>query len=114
MRLRAFITILGSASLAWPLPAGAQQTEQVRRVGVLMGYAESDREGQAFVASFRDGLQKLGWAEGRNCDGAILADQRAVHAIALRPPFVLDHEYRLAPGSKRANDNRATNRRMSD
>ena len=38
----------------------------MRRIGVLMGYAESDREGQANVAAFREGLEKLGWAEGRN------------------------------------------------
>jgi putative ABC transport system substrate-binding protein len=38
----------------------------MRRIGVLMGFAESDGEGQAFVAAFREGLQKLGWAEGRN------------------------------------------------
>ena len=38
----------------------------MRRIGVLMAYAESDPEGQARVAAFREGLQKLGWAEGRN------------------------------------------------
>src|SRR6266550_4239065 len=38
----------------------------MRRIGVLMGYAENDREGQTFVAAFREGLQKLGWTEGRN------------------------------------------------
>jgi hypothetical protein len=38
----------------------------MRRIGVLMGFAESDRDGQAFVTAFREGLQKLGWVEGRN------------------------------------------------
>jgi len=40
----------------------AQHLERMRHIGVLMAYAESDPEGQAFVAAFRDGLQKLGWA----------------------------------------------------
>src|SRR5262249_47253941 len=41
-------------------------TERLRRIGVLMGYAESNVEGQAFVAAFREELLNLGWAEGRN------------------------------------------------
>jgi putative ABC transport system substrate-binding protein len=64
MRRREFITLVGGAA-AWPVGAVAQQ-DRARRIGVLMGFAESDREGQAFVAAFREGLQKLGWAEGRN------------------------------------------------
>src|SRR5262245_32241868 len=66
MRRREFITLLGGAAAAWPVAARGQQVEQMRRIGVLMGYAESDREGQAFVAAFQGGLQKLGWMEGRN------------------------------------------------
>jgi putative ABC transport system substrate-binding protein len=65
MRRREFIALLGSAT-AWPLAARAQQPDRVRRIGVLMGFAESDPEGQADIAAFRDGLQKLGWTEGRN------------------------------------------------
>jgi len=65
MRRREFITLLGSAA-AWPVAARSQQTERVRRIGVLMEYAESDSDAQARVAAFRDGLQMLGWAEGRN------------------------------------------------
>src|SRR5262249_36844145 len=65
MRRREFITLLGGAT-AWPLAAQAQQGERTRRIGVLMGYAENDWEAQAWVAAFREGLQKLGWVEGRN------------------------------------------------
>jgi putative ABC transport system substrate-binding protein len=63
---REFITLLGGAAAAWPLAARAQQTEQMRRLAVLMAHAESDPEGQANVAAFREGLRKLGWMEGRN------------------------------------------------
>jgi putative tryptophan/tyrosine transport system substrate-binding protein len=70
----------------------------VRRVGVLMGYAESDGEGQAFVAAFAEGLQQFGWAEGRNVridrrwatpgDVGSL-QQRAQELAALAPEVIL-------------------------
>ena len=63
MRRREFITLLGGAA-AWPLGARAQQTIQMRRVGVLMAYEESIAEAQAWVAAFREGFRKLGWTEG--------------------------------------------------
>jgi putative ABC transport system substrate-binding protein len=66
MRRREFITLLGGAAAAWPLAVHAEQPDRMRRIGVLMAFAESDPEAQAWVAAFRDGLQKLGWAEGRN------------------------------------------------
>src|SRR6266699_1933911 len=66
MRRREFITLLGGTALAWPLDARAQQPDRMRRIGVLMGYPESDVEAQAYIAAFRGGLQKLGWTEGRN------------------------------------------------
>ena len=65
MRRREFIALIGGAA-AWPLAARAQQPDRMRRIGVLMGFAESDPEAQAWIAAFREGLQKLGWAEGRN------------------------------------------------
>jgi ABC-type uncharacterized transport system substrate-binding protein len=66
LRRRQFITLLGSAAAAWPLAAGAEQPDQVRRIGVLMGYAESDSDARGWYAAFREALQKLGWTEGRN------------------------------------------------
>ncbi|MGB9324436.1 MAG: ABC transporter substrate-binding protein, partial [Pseudolabrys sp.] len=65
MRRREFITLLGSVA-AWPIAARAQQPDRMRRIGVLMGFAESDPTAQSWVAAFRDALAKLGWSEGNN------------------------------------------------
>jgi putative tryptophan/tyrosine transport system substrate-binding protein len=63
---RKFIATLGGAAVAWPLVARAQQSEQVRRIGMLMLYAESDSAGQDRAAAFRQELEKRGWIVGRN------------------------------------------------
>jgi putative ABC transport system substrate-binding protein len=62
---RNFITLLGSAA-AWPLAAGAQQGDRVRRIGVLMPYDENDPLGKTIVSAFTQALADLGWIEGRN------------------------------------------------
>src|SRR5262249_55731392 len=66
LQRREFITVLGGAAATWSLAAQAQQGERVRRIGVLMAFAENDREYQTNLAAFREELQKLGWTEGRN------------------------------------------------
>ena len=66
MRRREFISLLGGAAAGWPLAARAQQTERVRRIGVLMNLRESDPEGSPRVAAFRQRLRDLGWTEGGN------------------------------------------------
>jgi len=67
VKRREFITLLGGAAAAWPLAARAQQGERMRRIGVLIaGLSEKDSEGQLRMAAFRQGLQNLGWVEGRN------------------------------------------------
>ena len=66
MRRRKFITLLAGAASAWPLAVGAQQTDRVRRIGVLMNFRSDELEGQARVAAFAQSLQKLGWNEGGN------------------------------------------------
>ena len=66
MKRRKFITLLGSATAVWPLAARAQQSDRVRRIGVLMGFAENDEVWQVYLAAFRQRLQALGWTDGRN------------------------------------------------
>jgi putative tryptophan/tyrosine transport system substrate-binding protein len=66
MRRREFISLLGSAAAAWPLAALAQQTERVRRIGVLLNVAADDPESLTRVTAFAQGLQELGWIDGRN------------------------------------------------
>jgi ABC-type uncharacterized transport system substrate-binding protein len=66
LRRRAFITLLGGAAAAWPLAARAQQPERVRRIGVLMNLAADDPEGLVRVTAFAQGLQELGWRDGRD------------------------------------------------
>jgi ABC-type uncharacterized transport system substrate-binding protein len=64
MRRREFMALLGGAAVPWPLDARAQQPERVRRIGVLMAFA--DPTAQSYVTAFRGALTKLGWAEGSN------------------------------------------------
>src|SRR5437764_15361469 len=66
LRRREFITLLGGAVAAWPLAARAQQSERVRRVGVLTNLAADDPEGQVRFTAFAQGLAQLGWAVGQN------------------------------------------------
>ena len=66
LKRREFITLLGGAAAAWPLPARAQQTERMRRIGVLMAVAERDLEAQGYIKAFVQALHELGWAHGRN------------------------------------------------
>src|ERR1700704_1922346 len=66
MKRREFITLVGSAAALWPLVAGAQQPDRMRRIGVLLPYIESDAQAQARVTALRAALQERGWAYGRN------------------------------------------------
>jgi putative ABC transport system substrate-binding protein len=96
MRRRDFIKVIGGGAVAWPLTARAQQSEQMRRIGVLMNVADDPR-GQAAVAAFQEVLQQLGWSNGRNVQidirwGAndVDRDRRyAAELVALAPDVVL-------------------------
>jgi len=98
MRRREFIALLGGAATAWPLAARAQQPGGMRRIGVLMAHAESDPEFRAYVAAFRNGLEKLGWTEARNIridfrwgalDDAEARKRSAKELIAWEPDLIL-------------------------
>jgi putative tryptophan/tyrosine transport system substrate-binding protein len=66
VKRRQFLTLLGSAA-AWPIAARAQQrSDNIRQIGMLMGFAQDDPVAQSMVAAFRLGLSKLGWTEGSN------------------------------------------------
>ena len=66
MKRREFITLFGGAAAAWPLAAHAQQTERMRRIGVLMNVAADDPEAQARNVAFLQGLHELGWTDDRD------------------------------------------------
>jgi ABC-type uncharacterized transport system substrate-binding protein len=92
---RKFLATLGGAA-AWPLAARAQQSDRMRRIAVLMNNAEDDPEGQTRAAAFRQGLQTLGWNEGKNLSidwywtagdvGRIRGD---VTQLAAHPPDII-------------------------
>ena len=97
MKRREFISLVGGAAAACPLAARAQQPERMRRIGVLMAFAESDHEAQSWVAAFRQELGKLGWTEGRNIEidtrwatADVESMQRfAKELVALQPELIL-------------------------
>ena len=68
MKRRAFMTLVGAAAATWPLVARAQQTDHMRRLGVLMSVTEADAQGQTRVAALKLGLLEHGWIEGRNLE----------------------------------------------
>jgi ABC-type uncharacterized transport system substrate-binding protein len=99
MRRREFITLIGSAA-TWPFAARAQHGDKIRRIGMLMAYGEGDKEGKAFIAAFREGLQTLGWTEGRNIQSSVrwarpgdpeLRLRSAKEIIALTPDLIISH-----------------------
>jgi putative ABC transport system substrate-binding protein len=98
MRRREFLAFAGSTAVTWPLAANAQRGDRMRRIGMLMGYAEGDLEGQARVTAFLDGLQKLGWTQGQNIRvdigwaGETEARRRlAKEIVALQPDLILSN-----------------------
>jgi putative ABC transport system substrate-binding protein len=94
---RDFITLLGGAAAAWPLAARAQQASQIRRIGVLMNLAEDEAEAPRRVGAFLQGLQELGWTDGRNVridyrwagGDAERIRRSAAELVALAPDVIL-------------------------
>src|SRR6266851_3796636 len=98
IKRRELITLIGGAAFAWPLAAGAQHSERLPRIGVLMNSAADNADGQVRFAAFLQGLQQLGWTDGRNVRidirwGAAADFDRnrkfAAELVALAPDVIL-------------------------
>jgi putative ABC transport system substrate-binding protein len=109
MKRREFITLLGGAVATWPLATRAQQPPQMRRIAVLVLSAENDPDTTARLAGFRQELERLGWAEGRN----IRIDYRfaggrtdrfqplAKELVGLQPEAIVAHSTSIAAALQR-------------
>jgi len=98
MRRREFIAALCSAMTVRTFKARAEQTDRMRRIGVLMANPETDLEFQQYADTFREGLKKLGWIEGRNIsfdfrwgalDDADIRLRSANELVGLQPDLIL-------------------------
>ena len=100
MRRRDLLVLIGSATILWR-SARAQQPDQMRLIGVLMAYAQSDGTAQSWLAAFRGALSKLGWTEGSNlrielrwsADDADRMRAFAKELVDLRPNAILRCDY---------------------
>src|SRR5512132_1816042 len=96
MMRRAFIALLGGAAVC-PFTARAEKNGAVKRVGAIMGFAENDEVWQAYLSNFKQGLQELGWTDGRNIrfDYRFTGDSEermramAEEVVALQPDVIL-------------------------
>ena len=110
MRRREFIVAVGGTTLIWPIAARAQQSERMRRVALLMNFAEGDPLAQADLLAFRQVLRELGWTEGRNVQfdyrwAAADADRTknyAVELVNLTPDAIVANTLPVAAALKKA------------
>ena len=101
---REFITLLGGAA-AWPLAARAQQRQRMRRIGIVMPFAQGDSEGEARIRAFKQELAKLGWTDGSNiqfderwpADNMDLVRSHAASLVASNPDIIIASGGRIVP-----------------
>jgi putative ABC transport system substrate-binding protein len=107
---RQFISALGGAIAALPLAVRAQQSDRMRRIGVLSGFAEGDPIGQSLVAAFRRRLAELGWTEDRNVRFDVrwaaagdlnLMRSHAIELVEMAPDLILVHGSRALAAVQR-------------
>jgi len=109
LKRREFIALLSGAAVARTFAARAQQPDRMRRIGVLVAYAEGDPEMDARLAAFRQGLERLGWSDGRNIHidtrfapaGAGLEQLRASEVVALKPDVIFAHSPQVVAALQR-------------
>src|SRR5215469_641160 len=93
MRRREFLTLLGGAAATWPLSAGAQQPERVRRIGILTIFTESDQEVRSWTNALIQRLRELGWTNGQN----LRIDYRWAADESSRTPMLAQELLKLQP-----------------
>ena len=109
LRRRDFITLLGGTAAAWPLSAQAQKTDRLARIGVLMGYAETDSEAKALLGVFTRALSEFGWIERQNLQIAVrwapaktdLMRTFAKELVSLQPDLILTDSTPVTAAVKR-------------
>jgi putative tryptophan/tyrosine transport system substrate-binding protein len=110
MRRRDFVKVIAGSATIWPLTARAQQSERIRRIGVLMSSAETDVWGQRSVATFLEALEQIGWLQGRNLQieyrwGSADHDRiqrQATELVELNPDAILGQATPAISALKRA------------
>jgi putative tryptophan/tyrosine transport system substrate-binding protein len=109
MRRREFIGLAGAAA-SWPLGAIAQPAERFKRIGFLLSLTENDPEAHGRIAAFRQGLEAIGWIEGRNVgidyrfaggDAGRVRDHVA-ELVASAPDVIVAHSSQAATAFKQA------------
>ena len=113
LRRRDFITLLGGTAAAWPLPAQAQKTDRLARIGVLMGYAETDSEAKALLGEFTHALSEFGWIERQNLRMDVrwapaktgLMRTFAKDLVSLQPDLILTNSTPVTAAVKRETTN---------
>jgi putative ABC transport system substrate-binding protein len=109
MRRRDFITLLGGTAVAWSFPAQAQKTDRLARIGVLMGYAETDSEAKALLEEFTRALSEFGWIEHQNLRMDVrwapattdLMNTFAKELVSLQPDLILTNSTPVTAAVKR-------------
>jgi putative ABC transport system substrate-binding protein len=96
LKRREFVRLLGGAAAAWPLAVHAQQSDKMRRIGVMIALPEGDPELKKWIAAFLRGLEKLGWSDGQNvrvdyrfAPAGARAPELAKELLALQPDVVV-------------------------
>jgi putative ABC transport system substrate-binding protein len=113
IRRREFIRLLGGAAAAWPTVARGQQRERIRRLGMLLGWLPSAPQASPFLAAFKNRLEELGWAEGRNIHieyrwAGTDADRMRTFAkelVSLQPDLIVAHSTPIAAALQRETKN---------